>query len=61
MANLSLRRFNKLTNYSKAAAITDPTEKGYIADGTFFVIEDTKQLGVRKGTLDILTPSGNID
>lgn len=58
---LSLLRFTSLEGYSKAAAITDPNDKGYIADGAFFVIEETKQLGVRKGTLDILTPSGNID
>ena len=58
---LSLLRFSTLEGYSKAAAITDPNEKGYIADGTFFVIVETKQLGVRKGTLDILTPSGDID
>lgn len=46
MANLYLRRFSTLENYRNAD----------IEDGTFFVIVESGQLGVRKGDLDILTP-----
>lgn len=47
MANFLLRRFSTLENYTNAK----------IEDGTFFVIVESGQLGVRKGDLDILTPS----
>lgn len=50
MAKLYLRRFSSLDNYRKAD----------IEDGTFFVIEESGQLGVRKGNLDILTPSNTL-
>ena len=46
MAKLYLRRFSTLENYQNAV----------IEDGTFFVIIESGQLGVRKGELDILTP-----
>ena len=44
MAKLYLRRFSTLENYQNAV----------IEDGTFFVIVESGQLGVRKGELDIL-------
>ena len=46
MAKLYLRRFSTLENYQNAD----------IEDGTFFVIEETSQLGVMKGRVPILTP-----
>lgn len=50
MANLILRRFSTLEKYQNAD----------IADGTFFVIVETGQLGVRKGegedAIDIISP-----
>ena len=50
MANLYLRRFRTLEKYQNAD----------IVDGTFFVIMETGQLGVRKGegenAIDVLTP-----
>jgi hypothetical protein len=50
MAKLYLRRFSTLENYQNAV----------IEDGTFFVIVESGQLGVRKGELDILTPSNTL-
>lgn len=50
MAKLNLRRFSTLENYQNAV----------IEDGTFFVIVESGQLGVRKGDLDILTPSNTL-
>ena len=50
MAKLYLRRFSTLENYQNAV----------IEDGTFFVIVESGQLGVRKGGLDILTPSNTL-
>lgn len=50
MAKLYLRRFSTLENYQNAV----------IEDGTFFVIEESGQLGVRKGELDILTPPNTL-
>ena len=50
MAKLYLRRFSTLENYQNAEII----------DGTFFVIEESGQLGVRKGDLDILTPPNTL-
>ena len=50
MAKLYLRRFSTLENYQNAV----------IEDGTFFVIVESGQLGVRKGDLDILTPSNTL-
>lgn len=50
MAKLYLRRFSTLENYQKAD----------IVDGTFFVIVESGQLGVRKGELDILTPPNTL-
>lgn len=50
MAKLYLRRFSTLENYQNAV----------IEDDTFFVIVESGQLGVRKGELDILTPSNTL-
>lgn len=50
MAKLYLRRFSTLENYQNAV----------IEDGTFFVIVESGQLGVRKGELDILTPCNTL-
>lgn len=50
MAKLYLRRFSTLEKYQNAV----------IEDGTFFVIVESGQLGVRKGELDILTPSNTL-
>ena len=50
MAKLYLRRFSTLENYQNAV----------IEDGTFFVIIESGQLGVRKGELDILTPPNTL-
>ena len=50
MAKLYLRRFSTLENYQNAD----------IVDGTFFVIVESGQLGVRKGELDILTPPNTL-
>lgn len=50
MAKLYLRRFSTLENYQNAV----------IEDGTFFVIVESGQLGVRKGELDILTPPNTL-
>lgn len=50
MAKLYLRRFSTLENYQNAV----------IEDGTFFVIVESGQLGVRKGGLDILTPCNTL-
>lgn len=50
MAKLYLRRFSTLENYQKAD----------IVDGTFFVIVESGQLGVRKGEVDILTPPNTL-
>jgi len=50
MAKLYLRRFSTLENYQNAV----------IEDGTFFVIVESGQLGVRKGELDILTSSNTL-
>lgn len=50
MANLYLRRFSTLEKYQNAE----------IVDGTFFVIVESGQLGVRKGDLDILTPPNTL-
>ena len=50
MANLYLRRFSTLEKYNNAE----------IEDGTFFVIVESGQLGVRKGSKDILTPCNTL-
>ena len=50
MAKLYLRRFSTLENYQNAD----------IVDGTFFVIVESGQLGVRKGEVDILTPPNTL-
>lgn len=50
MAKLNLRRFSTLKNYQNAV----------LEDGTFFVIVESGQLGVRKGNLDILTPCNTL-
>ena len=50
MAKLSLRRFSTLENYQNAD----------IVDGTFFVIVESGQLGVRKGEVDVLTPPNTL-
>lgn len=50
MANLHLRRFSTLENYQNAN----------IVDGTFFIIVESGQLGVRRGELDILTPPNTL-
>lgn len=50
MAKLYLRRFSTLENYQNAD----------IVDGTFFVIVESGQLGVRKGDIDILTPPNTL-
>ena len=50
MAKLYLRRFSTLENYQNAV----------IEDGTFFVIVESGQLGVRKGEVDILTPPNTL-
>lgn len=50
MAKLYLRRFSTLENYQNAD----------IVDGTFFVIVESGQLGVRKGEVDLLTPPNTL-
>ena len=50
MAKLYLRRFSTLENYQNAD----------IVDGTFFVIVESGQLGVRKGEVDVLTPPNTL-
>lgn len=54
MAKLYLRRFSTLEKYKSAVNNHD------IVDGTFFIIEESEQLGVRKGDHDILTPDNSI-
>lgn len=54
MAKLCLRRFSTHENYKNAVESND------IQDGTFFIIEESEQLGVRKGEHDILTPDNNL-
>lgn len=50
MSKLYLKRFKTWDNYQEAN----------IPDGTFFVIVDAGQLGVRKGEVDILTPPNTL-
>lgn len=50
MAKLYLRRFSTLENYQNAV----------IEDGTFFVISESGQLGVRRGEFDVLTPCNTL-
>ena len=50
MTQFRLKRFNTLAKYQE----TD------IPDGTFFVIVETGQLGVRKGDKDVLTPPNTL-
>ena len=50
MAKLYLRRFSTLENYQNAD----------IVYGTFFVIVESGQLGVRKGEVDLLTPPNTL-
>lgn len=50
MAKLLLYRFSTLEKYRNAV----------LEDGTFFVIVESGQLGVRKGDIDILTPPNTL-
>lgn len=47
MAKLHLRRFSTFENYQNAI----------LEEGTFFIIIESGQLGVRSGEVDILTPT----
>lgn len=54
MAKLCLYRFSTIEKYQNAVNNND------IIDGAFFIIEESEQLGVRKGDRDILTPDNSI-
>lgn len=54
MAKLCLYRFSTIEKYQNAVNNND------IIDGAFFIIEESEQLGVRKGDRDILTPDKSI-